>query len=203
MLILPRDFDRRHSQTPEEWMASSCRTLCLYGPIVLLGGDATPYVTGFSPTGIMDSLIVMDKMNHEPIKIIIQSPGGILDTVMPLYDTIKCLKSEVWTISRMSASAAVLVLCAGTPGRRYVYPSTKVFIHQPFANLGVVSETQSRVAQRELTKYLTQVATLFKANGAVPSINQMIGDMRKEKYLTAEEAIKYGLADKMVEGEIL
>lgn len=188
---------------PEELLANRSRTLFLFGYITNIDGHGMPRGDEYSVHALCNSLICMAQESDEPIRLIIDSGGGSLIHAYMLYDTIKTLGVPVHTVVRMAASAATLISCAGEPGHRYIYPNSRVLLHQPAAHIGVVTSDESRRRSRELMDELRKLAQIYVDNGAVKSVEQIVKDLTKDggrdKWMTSREFIEYGLADRVLE----
>lgn len=153
-------------------------------------------------TGEMDAhnlLMALDSLSHEPIRLIITSPGGDLDSTFLFYDTIKLIKSPIETIGRYCASAAALVLAAGE--KRYLFPHAKVMLHRPWGR----QEGDSRdleIQGKEMQKYQTKFIEALIECGVSKTHGEILKDIDRNLWLEPEEAIAYGLADEILNPEI-
>lgn len=152
----------------------------------LITGDVEPH----------NQLIALDSLSHDPIRLVITSPGGDLDTTFLFYDTIRIIKSPVETLGRYCASAAALLLAVGS--KRYLLPHAKVMLHKPWGQ----REGDSRdweIQGAEMKKYETGfIASLIEC-GVKKSYDEILHDIDRNLWLEPEEAIAYGLADKVME----
>ncbi len=173
-----------------EHLAMSHRILCLMGIIT-------------EDTDCCNLLMAMDSISTEPIKLIITSPGGSLDTTFLLYDTIKMLQSPVYTLGRYCASAAALLLAVGS--RRYVTPHAKTMLHLPAAFFGeeVVAVQDLTIRAKETEKYKEEVVRLLQECGMKRSREQALIEIDRPLWLTAQETIDYGLADLIMTPEVM
>ena len=145
-------------------------------------------------------LLALDTLSNEPIKIIISSPGGSLDTTFLIYDTFKLLRSPVYTIGTYCCSAAALLLAAGT--KRYMTPHAKVMLHLPFNQL--VGDTRDiEIGHREMQSYQKKLIDLLRDCGAKKSPDELLKDIDREFWMSPEETIKYGLCDEILTREQL
>lgn len=154
-------------------------------------------------TGETDShnlLLALDSLSHDPIKLIITSPGGDLDAAFLFYDTIRLIKSPVETLGRYCASAAAMLLAAGST--RYLMPHAKVMLHLPAGQYG--GDTRDiDIWHAEITKYKDKMVDILIECGAKKSPRELLTDMDRDFWLEPKEAISYGLADKVMEREDL
>lgn len=145
-------------------------------------------------------LIAFDSLNHEPIKLVLTSPGGDLDSAFLLYDTIKLIKSPVWTLGRYCASAAVLLLAAGE--RRYLSPHAKVMLHLPSAQ-AFGDSRDWEIQHKEMKKYKDKMVDILIECGARKSHEEILADIDRDFWLEPQEAIEYGLADEIMTPKVL
>jgi ATP-dependent Clp protease, protease subunit len=132
------------------------------------------------------------------INVYINSPGGVVTGGMAVYDTINLLSCDVVTYCvGMAASMATVLLAAGTPGKRYALPNSRVMIHQPSGGAGGQT-SDITIAAREINRWkktLNQV--LSKHTGKTEA--QVEKDSDRDYYMTAEEAKEYGIVDNVIE----
>jgi len=152
-------------------------------------------------------LMAMDTFSHEPIKLVITSPGGDLDAAFLYYDTMKLLKSPVYTLGRFCASAAALVLAAGE--KRYLLPHARVMLHLPLHFLGGLAgggykEGELQIIHKEAMKYKNRMIDILLECGAKKNREEVLEDIEnKDFWMDAQEAIAYGLADEIISREVL
>lgn len=151
---------------------------------------------------IIAQLLFLESANpDEDIYLYINSPGGEVYAGMGIYDTIQYIKPNVVTMCvGMAASMASVLLTAGTKGKRYALPHSRVMIHQPLGGASGQS-TDVQIHARELLKVRAEIdAVLSKHTGQ--SLEKIHEDTERDNYLTAEEALEYGLIDKVMEKNI-
>jgi ATP-dependent Clp protease protease subunit len=143
-------------------------------------------------------LLAMDSMSNEPITLLINSCGGVLDVAFMLYDTIKLINSPVITVGKFVASAAVIALAAGS--KRYLLPHSRIMMHLP---LGQISgDTKDiDIAQKEFVKYKDAMIKIYQDCGVTSSKSKILKDIDREFWMNAEETIAYGLADEILTPE--
>ncbi len=167
--------------------------------ILFLSGAFSGDVAG------LNLLMALDTISHDPIKIVITSPGGELDTTFLFYDTMRMLQSPVETVGRYCASAAAMILAAGAKGKRYLYPHCKVMLHlhaNYFQKDTVVNFQDMEIQQRESRKYKDKMVDILLECGAIKSRAEILVDMDRDFWLEPQEAIDYGLADAIWTPEI-
>jgi ATP-dependent Clp protease protease subunit len=133
----------------------------------------------------------------KPINIYINSPGGLISSGLAIYDTMQYLECEVNTYCiGLAASMAALLLCAGTKGKRYALPHSRIMIHQPFGGVGGTSK-DIEIQAREIIHLKKTIAEIIQKHSG-QKIEKVIEDSERDYYLSPEEAIKYGLIDNIL-----
>ncbi len=131
------------------------------------------------------------------IKLYINSPGGLVTSGLAIYDTMEYIKPDISTICMgQAASAAALLLAAGTPGKRLSLPNANILIHQPMGGARGQA-TDVGIQARQIIKIKDRLNDIFvKHTGQ--SKEKIERDTDRDFYMTAEEARKYGLIDKVI-----
>jgi len=165
--------------------------------IVFLG---TPIDAQVANT-IVAQLLFLDAQNpNQEIRLYINSPGGEVDAGLAIYDTMQFVRAPVSTIViGMAASMAAVILAAGEKGRRYALPHSKVMIHQPW---GGVRGTASDIAiqAQEILKAKKLLNEILAQHTGQP-LEKVERDTDRDYYLSAQEAMEYGLIDQVVTRE--
>lgn len=132
------------------------------------------------------------------ISLYINSPGGSVTAGMAIYDTIQYIKCDVSTICiGMAASMGAFLLSSGTKGKRYALPNSEIMIHQPLGGMqGQASDMAIAAAHMQRTK--DKLNSILSANTG-KSLEEIAKDTDRDNWLTAEEAMNYGLVDKVIE----
>ena len=132
------------------------------------------------------------------INLYINSPGGVVSAGLAIYDTMQFIKSDVATICMgQAASMAALLLAAGAPGKRSALPHSRIMIHQPWAGMeGTAEEIDIHVKELRKMKQLLN-GILLKHTGR--PLEQIEKDTDRDKFMAPEEAMEYGLIDKVIE----
>jgi ATP-dependent Clp protease protease subunit len=128
------------------------------------------------------------------ISLYINSPGGSAYAGMAIYDTMQYVKPDVRTVCvGMAMSAAAMVLCGGAAGKRFALPNAKVMIHQGAAGFrGTPADIQIHAREvLEMTRRMAEIIALHTGNSA----DQVMRDIDRDRFMTPEEAIEYGLID--------
>ena len=144
-------------------------------------------------------LMALDTLSHDPIKLVITSPGGDLDLAFLFYDTMKLIKSPIITIGRFCASAAVLLLAAGS--KRYLFPHNKTMLHKPWGQASGDSRDWE-IQGLEMKKYERKFIEALIESGAKRTYNEVLNDIDRNLWLEPQETIEYGLADEIITPEI-
>ena len=143
-------------------------------------------------------LLDADKPGEE-IKFYINSPGGVVTSGMVIYDTMRMMSSPVSTICMgLAASMGSILLSGGKKGHRYIYPHGEVMIHQPSLGgyiQGVSSDLEIQAVQ---TKKVKELGARILAENCNKTFDQIMMDFDRDYWMNAEEAIAYGIADKLV-----
>lgn len=131
------------------------------------------------------------------ISIYINSPGGVLSAGLAIYDTIRFLGLDVNTYCiGQAASLGALILCAGTKGKRFALPHSRIMIHQPHGGITGTSSDMHIQAQEILRLKSTTAAILAEHTGK--TLEQILDDSDRDFFMSAEEAVNYGIIDKVV-----
>ncbi len=140
-------------------------------------------------------LMTLDSFSHDPIRIIITSAGGDLDSTFLLYDTIKLIESPVETLGRFCASAAAIVLAAGS--KRYLLPNCRVMLHLPSGVMGGDSKDWD-IQHHQMESYRNKMADILIECGVKKTREEILVDIDRDFWLDANEACLYGLADEIM-----
>jgi len=131
------------------------------------------------------------------IQMYINSPGGSVTAGMAIYDTMQYVKCDVSTICvGMAASMGAFLLSAGTKGKRYALPNAEIMIHQPSAGTqGQVTDMAIHLKRLEVIK--KRLNTIL-ADNTGKSVETVTADCERDNFMTADEAVEYGLIDKVI-----
>jgi ATP-dependent Clp protease protease subunit len=149
---------------------------------------------------IMKMLYLDNLKRDSEISLYVNSPGGSVDDTMAIYDTIRFVGSPVATycIGRAQSGAAV-VLAAGTKGKRYALPHAKVMLHQVWG--GVSGQAADiKIQAEEILKAKTMINEILSKHTGQP-IEKIAAETERDKWMSAEEACKYGLIDEVLHEE--
>ncbi|MGZ7497215.1 ATP-dependent Clp protease proteolytic subunit [Corynebacterium sp. ZY180755] len=147
---------------------------------------------------VMAQLLVLEGMDPDrEITMYINSPGGSFTSLMAIYDTMQYVRPDVRTVCLgQAASAAAVLLAAGAPGKRAMLPNARVLIHQPATEgaRGQVSDLEIQAREIERMRTLMD-ETLARHTGR--SAEQIRIDTDRDKILTAQECVEYGIVDQV------
>ena len=159
--------------------------------IIFLSGEINDATSNI----IVSELLYLDNQNNEDIYLYINSPGGSITSGMSIYDTMNFIKSKVITIGiGMCASMAAFLLSSGN--LRYVLPNTEVMIHQPIGG-AQGQATDIKIAAERIIKLKDKLNKILAKNTKQP-LAKIIKDTERDNFLSSEEALKYGLIDKII-----
>lgn len=162
--------------------------------IVLIGTEITDQVANIV---IAQLLFLMTEDPKKDISIYINSPGGHISAGLAIYDTMRFLGCDINTYCiGQAASMGALLLAAGTKGKRFALPNSRVMIHQPWGGVGGTSADIEVQAQEILT--LKQQLAHILAHCTGQTVKKILEDSERDYYMSAEEAIAYGLIDKVI-----
>jgi ATP-dependent Clp protease protease subunit len=184
-----REYQARREMTLEERLAEE--------RIVFLWGEIHPNSAGGL---IMRLLELQAKRADQDIHLYINSPGGSVDDTLAIYDTMQFMNCDVATYCvGQSASGAAMILAAGTKGKRYSLPHSKVMIHQPWG--GVTGQAADiKIQAEEILKAKKVLNELF-AHHTGKTVEQIEEDTERDRYMSATEAVEYGLVDEVLESK--
>ena len=165
--------------------------------IIFLGTEIDDDVAN----SIIAQLLLLDSENSEKdIMLYINSPGGVITAGMAIYDTMKLIKSDVSTICLGdAASMGAFLLSGGTKGKRLVLPNARVMIHQPLGG-AKGQATDIEIEAREILRMKTMLNTLL-AEHTGQTVETIQKDTERDNFMTAQEALEYGLIDKIITKE--
>jgi len=165
--------------------------------IVFLGGSIDEETANVI---IAQMLFLSNEDNKSPISFYINTPGGSVSAGLAVYDTMQFVRCEVHTFCiGMAASMGAVLMAGGQKGRRYVLPNSRLLLHQPL--IGGVLEgpaTDLSIEAAEIIRLRRRLYDLLSKHTARP-VEQIERDCDRNKWLDADEAMEYGLADSVLE----
>lgn len=168
-------------------------SILLKNRIIFISGEIDDTLSNL----VVAQLLYLDSLNHEDISLYINSPGGSVTSGLAIYDTMNFIKSDVSTICYgICASMAALLLSSGHKGKRYILPNADVMIHQVLGR----SEGQAsdvKIATDRILDLKNRLNTILSKN-TNKHIKTIEKDTDRDNYLNANEALEYGLVDKII-----
>ena len=132
------------------------------------------------------------------IDLYINSPGGSVTSGLAIYDCMQLIKPDVSTICvGMAASAAALLLCAGAAGKRFSLPYSRILIHQPWIKGIGGQATDVDIHAREILKTKETLNNIIASHTGQP-LERVVKDTERDYYMSAKEAVEYGIVDKVI-----
>lgn len=163
--------------------------------IIFLGDEVNAHTAGL----VVAQILFLEAEDPEKdIHFYIDSPGGSVTDGMAIYDTMQYVKCDVSTICiGMAASMGAFLLAGGAKGKRMILPNAEVMIHQPSGGTqGQATEIQ--IAAEHIIRTKKKLNEILAHNTGKP-VEQVAEDTERDNWLTAEEALEYGLVDKIIE----
>ncbi len=161
--------------------------------IIILSGEIDDNLSNI----VVAELLYLDSLNHEPINIYINSPGGSITSGIAIYDTMNFIESKVSTLCiGMAASMAAFLLSCGEKGMRYALPNSEVMIHQPLGG-AQGQATEIKIAAERILKLKEKLNIILSENTG-QDIKKIENDTDRDHFLSADEALEYGIVDKIL-----
>ncbi len=175
----------------------SISDMLLENRIIFLSG---PIGERVASTVIQQLLYLQSIRRDQDVNLYINSPGGLVDQTLAIYDTMQFMGSEVATYCiGQAASGAAIILMAGTKGKRYILPNAKVMLHQPYG--GITGQAEDiRIQAEEVLRDKARLNGIIAACTDKP-VEQVEKDTDRDCYLSAEESLAYGLVDEILTEE--
>jgi ATP-dependent Clp protease protease subunit len=165
--------------------------------VIMLNG---PVEDGMANIIVAQLLFLESENPDKDISLFINSPGGVVTAGMSIYDTMQFIKPDVATyVMGQACSMGSLLATAGAKGKRFMLPNARHMIHQPSGGArGQATDMQIQVEEiLKMKKILTEI--YVKHNSKDKTFAQLTADMERDKFMSAEEALNYGLIDKIIE----
>ncbi len=164
--------------------------------IIFLGGEINDGVAN----NIVAQLLYLDSLGNDDIAIYINSPGGSVSAGMAIYDTMNFIKSDVSTICiGIAASMGAFLLSSGAKGKRFILPNADVMIHQPLGG-AEGQATDIKIASERILGLRERLNKILAKNTG-KNFKKIERDTERDNYLSAEEAVSYGLVDKIIQNK--
>jgi ATP-dependent Clp protease protease subunit len=150
---------------------------------------------------VIAQLIALEGMDTDrTISLYINSPGGSLTAMTAIYDTMQFVKPEIETTCiGQAASAAAVLLAAGSPGKRAALPHSRIVIHQPSTEGGYGQTSDMEIQAKEIIRQREELEEIL-ARHSGRAVEQVRADIERDRFLTATEAREYGLIDEIITG---
>ena len=164
--------------------------------IIMLDTDVNEHTASL----LVAQLLFLESQGNEDITFFINSPGGVVTAGMAIYDTLQFIKPDVATVVMGQAcSMGSLLATAGAKGKRKMLPNARHMIHQPSGGArGQATDMEIQVEEiLKMKKNLTEI--YVKHNSKGKTFAQFKNDMERDKFMSAEEALEYGLVDEIIE----
>ena len=163
--------------------------------VIFMVGQVEDYMANL----IVAQLLFLESDNPDKdISLYINSPGGSVTAGMAIYDTMQFIKPNVSTLCiGQAASMGAFLLCAGERGKRFILPNSRVMIHQPSAGFQGQA-TDIDIHAREILAIKERMTRLM-AGHCNQSYEQVLEDTERDRFLTAEASVEYGLVDRIVQ----
>jgi len=180
-------YQRTREMSIEDMLLEN-RIIFLAGPISERSASAT----------IMRLLYLQSIKRDQDINLYINSPGGLVDQTLAIYDTMQLVGCEIATYCiGQAASGAAVVLMAGTKGKRFILPNAKIMLHQPYG--GITGQAEDiRIQAEEVLRDKKRLNQII-ANATGKSVEKITEDTERDHYLDAPEALAYGVVDEILE----
>ena len=181
-------------QTPQGERSYDIYSRLLKDRIIFIGEAIDDHVAS---TVVAQLLFLEAEDPDKDICIYINSPGGSVSAGMAIYDTMKYIKPEISTIAiGMAASKGAFLLQAGTKGKRYALPNAEIMIHQPLGGTQGQAE-DIRIHAEHILSIRSKLNAIIAENTGRP-VEEVAKDTDRDNYMSAEEAVEYGLIDKVI-----
>lgn len=164
--------------------------------IIMLNEDVNPTTASL----IVAQLLYLEGQDpNKDISLYINSPGGSVTDGLAIYDTMQYIKCDVSTICMgMAASMGAFLLAAGAKGKRFALPNADIMIHQPSAGMNRAQATDIEIHTNHLLYTKNKLNEILAQNTGKP-VEQIAIDTERDNFLTAQQALEYGLIDKVIE----
>ncbi|MGH8105020.1 MAG: ATP-dependent Clp endopeptidase proteolytic subunit ClpP [Arenimonas sp.] len=181
-------------QTPRGERAYDIYSRLLKERVIFLVGPVDDYVANV----VVAQLLFLEAENPEKdISLYINSPGGVVTAGMAIYDTMRFIKPDVSTICvGQACSMGSFLLAAGTKGKRYILPNSRVMIHQPSG--GAQGQATDIAIQAKEILYLRERLNAELAHNTGQTIEKIAQDVERDYFMSAEEAKAYGVVDSVL-----
>ena len=190
----------------EKWNQGSMVSYDIFSRLlkdrIIFFGDPEGAVSTASANTVIAQLLYLDAEDPDKdINLYINSPGGMVTAGLAVYDTMQFIKAPISTICMgMAMSFGAVLLAAGSPGKRYALPNSRIMIHQPLIYGGGISgqATDIEIESKEMQENKTRLIEIM-AKHTGKTADRVREDMERNKYLSAAQAKEYGIIDAVLE----
>jgi len=189
------DISMAAPQGPGRGMTDNVYSSLLANRIIFLGSE----VRDENANAICAQMLLLNAEDpSSDIYLYINSPGGSVDSGMAIFDTMQWISNDVATVAMgLAASMGQFLLSAGTPGKRYALPHSRIMMHQPSGGLGGTASDIRIQAEQSLHIKKTMAQLIAQHTGQ--SVEQIEADSDRDRWFTAEQALEYGFIDHVYE----
>ena len=189
------DISMAAQQAPGLGMTDNVYSSLLANRIIFLGSE----VRDENANAICAQMLLLNAEDpSSDIYLCINSPGGSVDSGMAIFDTMQWISNDVATVAMgLAASMGQFLLSAGTPGKRYALPHSRIMMHQPSGGLGGTASDIRIQAEQSLHIKKTMAQLIAQHTGQ--SVEQIEADSDRDRWFTAEQALEYGFIDHVYE----
>ena len=176
-------------------MTDNVYSALLANRIIFLGSE----VRDENANAICAQMLLLNAEDpHKDIYLYINSPGGSVDSGMAIFDTMQWISNDVATVAMgLAASMGQFLLSAGTPGKRFALPHSRIMMHQPSGGLGGTASDIRIQAEQSLHIKKTMAERIAEHTGQ--PVEQIEADSDRDRWFTAEQALEYGFIDHVYE----
>ncbi len=168
--------------------------------IIFVGGYEGEFTTDSANTLIAQLLYLDSDDSTKDINLYINSPGGMVTAGLAVYDTMQFIKSPITTICMgMAMSFGAVILAAGSKGKRYALPNSRIMIHQPLVG-GISGQATDIIVEAKEMAHTRRILEEIMAKHTGQTFEKINRDMERNNYMSAEEAQKYGIIDEVIMG---
>ena len=186
-------FDITHQCSEEPAKESPLTGLLLKSRVVMVAGEVSPELA----EDVIAKLLVLDAQSHDPIKVVISSPGGHVDSGYAIHDMMRFVASPVVAIGvGWVASIAVPILLGAAKEKRFSLPNTRFLLHQPSGGAGGQA-ADIRIEAQEILKIRKRINRLISEETGQPE-EKVAHDSDRNFWMSASEALEYGLVTKVI-----
>ncbi len=175
-------------------------TRLLKDRIIFVGGYEGEFTTDSANCLIAQLLYLDSDDNTKDINLYINSPGGMVTAGLAVYDTMQFIKAPITTICMgMAMSFGAVILAAGSKGKRYALPNSRIMIHQPLVG-GISGQATDILVEAKEMSHTRRILEEIMAKHTGQTFEKINRDMERNNYMSSEEAVKYGIIDEVLMG---